>query len=73
MTAGEMRRLLDGVPDDMYIFMYVDDTNCLQVCETNSNIEEIMTDMDQCIRVFMLRPMESKDLLIPTSIIDNLQ
>ena len=73
MTAGEMRRLLECVPDDMYVFMYVDEANCIEVCMENSDIEEVMSEVEQPIRVFMVRPMESTDLLIPKTIINNLQ
>jgi predicted transposase YdaD len=71
MTVAEFKRVLDTLPDDMFVFMYVDEENCLEVCDTDSNIEEVMSELDQSIRVFMLRPAQSEGLIIPKTMSNN--
>jgi hypothetical protein len=68
MTVAEYREMLNSLPDDMLVMMMIDDENCVQV-NPASDIEEIITEFETSARVFLLRPLPSVNLSIPTKAI----
>jgi hypothetical protein len=72
MTVAETKRMLDALPDDMQVFIYVDAVNCVPISE-RSDIELIMLETQQEARVFMIRPTPITDgtLWIDKTIVNN--
>lgn len=70
-TVADLKKMLESMPDDMQVYMPVDEINFLPVSDRNSDIEEILLDTDQSLRVFMLRPQHQDDLWIPKIVVNN--
>jgi two-component SAPR family response regulator len=75
MTVAEVRKMLEALPDDMLVFMYVDEENVLSVSDIRSDIEEVVLEHEQISRVFIIRTGHVTDgtLRIPKTILKNLQ
>jgi hypothetical protein len=73
MTVAEMKKVMETLPDDMNIFMFIDEENVVSVSEYRSDIEEVLVEYEQRARVFVIRPGHVTDgsLRIPKTIINN--
>lgn len=74
MTVADLRLLLFSLPEDMMVYIPIDeDNNCFPVCREVSEIEAVQTEDGTEMTVFILRPCthERDDLPINTKTYPN--